>query len=91
MKLPLPFSLSPEPAQATNHLTVDPATSFEEEDHNNGAEVCDPSDKEEGSVIEDEVVEPPTDSIQHEILRSIDAPPASLEDAPKKSYASIVS
>lgn len=69
---------------------VDPATSFEE-DLNNGAEVCDGSDKEDGSVIEAEVVEPLTDSTQNEILPTIHAAPVSLEDAPKKSYASIVS
>ncbi|CAK7323219.1 unnamed protein product [Dovyalis caffra] len=82
--------VEPEPTQATDHLTVDPAASFEEEDLNNGAEVCDPSEKEDGSVIEVEVVEPSTDSTQNEILATVNAAPASMEDAPKKSYASIV-
>lgn len=79
-----------DPTQATDHLTVDPATSFEEEDLNNGTEVCDPSDKEEGSVIEEEAVEHQTDSTHNEILTSVDAAPATLEDAPKQSYASIL-
>ncbi|KAJ4831842.1 hypothetical protein Tsubulata_017505 [Turnera subulata] len=80
----------PVPTQAPDHLTVDPATSFEEDDVQNGPEVCDPSDKEEGSVIDVEVVEPPTESTENEVLASVDAAPASTEDAPKKSYASIV-
>nr|TKS16147.1 putative G3BP-like protein isoform X3 [Populus alba] len=79
-----------DPTQVTDHLTVDPATSFEEEDLNNGSEVCDHSDKEDGSVIDVEVVEPVTDSTQNEILATINAAPASLEDAPKISYASIL-
>lgn len=69
---------------------MDPATSLEEEDLNNGAEIFDPSDKEEGSVIKEEVVEHQTGSNHSEILTSGDAAPAALEDAPKKSYASIV-
>ena len=89
--LNLQLKISPDPTQATDHLTVDPATSFEEEDLNNGSEVCDHSDKEDGSVIDIEVVEPVTDSTQNEILATINAAPASLEDAPKISYASIVS
>ncbi|KAH8487161.1 hypothetical protein H0E87_025940 [Populus deltoides] len=82
--------VEPDPTQATDHLTVDPATSFEEEDLNNGSEVCDHSDKEDGSVIDIEVVEPVTDSTQNEIPATINAAPASLEDAPKISYASIL-
>ncbi|KAJ6868709.1 nuclear transport factor 2 [Populus alba x Populus x berolinensis] len=82
--------VEPDPTQVTDHLTVDPATSFEEEDLNNGSEVCDHSDKEDGSVIDVEVVEPVTDSTQNEILATINAAPASLEDAPKISYASIL-
>ena len=70
---------------------VDPAASFEEEDLNNDAEVSDCSDKEDGPVIEVEQGEPLTESTQDEILPTIHAAPVSLEDAPKKSYASIVS
>ncbi|KAJ6293922.1 hypothetical protein OIU76_022069 [Salix suchowensis] len=81
--------VEPDPTQVTDHVMVDPATSFEE-DLNNGAEVCDGSDKEDGSVLEVEVVEPLTDSTQNEILPTIHAAPVSLEDAPKKSYASIL-
>ncbi|XP_015572029.2 nuclear transport factor 2 isoform X2 [Ricinus communis] len=74
--------------QASGNLTVDPATSFEDKDLNNGAEVCDPSDKEEGSVNEEEVVDPQPDSTCN--ITSVGASPAILEDAPKKSYASIL-
>ncbi|KAK9267032.1 hypothetical protein L1049_025301 [Liquidambar formosana] len=85
-----PLTPDPEPTHVPDHLVLDPATSFEEDDLNNGAEVCDPSDDEEGSVIEDEVVEPVTHSNQNETLTVVDSAPAVQEDAPKKSYASIV-
>jgi hypothetical protein len=86
----------PEPAHAPEHPAVDPATSFEEEDLNDGAEVCDPSDNEEGSVVEVEVIKPSTDAGQNEVLTVVDSTdvasaPAAEDDAPKKSYASIVS
>ncbi|KAL6319057.1 hypothetical protein AAG906_001530 [Vitis piasezkii] len=83
----------PEANHVPDHLVVDPATpSFEEEeDLNNVAEVCDPSDNEEGSVIEEEaVVEPPSISSENEISTVVNSAPAAQEDAPKKSYASIV-
>lgn len=74
---------------------VDRATSFEEEDLNNGPEVCDPSDNDEGSVIEEEIVEPPAHSSQNQGLADVDPTPdpapETQEDVPKKSYASIVS
>ncbi|KAK4843077.1 hypothetical protein QYF36_003786 [Acer negundo] len=80
---------APEPAH--DHLSVDRAIAIEGEDLDNGAEVCDPSDKEDGSVIDDEVVEPPTNSVQNEINTTVDSAPIPQEDAPtKKSYASIV-
>lgn len=69
---------------------VDPPASYEE-DLGNGAEVCDPSDNEEGSVIEEEVVEPPTHSSENKSLAVVNSAPEAQEDVPKKSYASIVS
>ncbi|PPD72479.1 hypothetical protein GOBAR_DD30627 [Gossypium barbadense] len=72
------------------NLVEDPLTYPEDEDVNNGAEVFDPSDKEEGSVIEDEVVEPQNITSPNETVVVVDSPPVVLEDAPKKSYASIV-
>ena len=64
--------------------------SLEEEDMNNDPEVCDPSSNDEGSVIEEEeVVEAPRPS-EHEVVVTADAAPVAQEDAPKKSYASIV-
>jgi len=94
--LKLRLSVLPEPAHAPEHPAVDPATSFEGEDLNDVAEVCDPSDNEEGSVVEDEVIEPSTDAGQNEVLTEVDSTgvasaPAAEDDAPKKSYASIVS
>ncbi|OMO53137.1 hypothetical protein CCACVL1_28863 [Corchorus capsularis] len=82
-------ALTPEPEPNHDHPVVDPITYPEEED-SNGAEVCDPSDKEEGSVIEDEVVEVQNIASQNDNVESVDAAPVVLEDAPKKSYASIV-
>lgn len=65
---------------------------IEGEDLDNGPEVYDPSDKEEESVIEEEVVEPPVISVQSEIHTVEDSATVTEEDLPqKKSYASIVS
>lgn len=88
--------LFPEPAHAPEVPAVEPASSFEEEDIIEVAEVCDPSDNEEGSVVEDEVIQPPAHPTQNEILKEVDSTvvdsaPAAEEDVPKKSYASIVS
>ena len=93
--LKLVVSLFLEPAPAPEQPAVDPATSLEV-DLNDGAVVCDPSDNGEGSVVEDKVIEPPTHSTQNEIppvadSRDVDSAPAAEEDAPKQSYASIVS
>lgn len=85
---------SPVPVHVPDHHPLDTATSFEveeEEDLDNGAEVCDPSDN-EGSVIEEEIVEPPpTHSEQIETVIIVETAPATQDDVPKKSYASIVS
>jgi hypothetical protein len=94
--LKLVVSLFLEPAPAPEQPAVDPATSLEEEDLNDDAEVCDPSDNGEGSVVEDKVIEPPTHSTQNEIppvadSTDVDSAPAAEEDAPKQSDASIVS
>ncbi|XP_039011599.1 nuclear transport factor 2-like isoform X2 [Hibiscus syriacus] len=83
-------ALKPEPGPSHDHLVEDPLANPEEEDINNGAEVCDPSDEEEGSVIEEEVVVPQNIASQNESVVADDSAPAVLEDAPKKSYASIV-
>ncbi|XVF49948.1 hypothetical protein PTKIN_Ptkin04bG0057300 [Pterospermum kingtungense] len=83
-------ALTPEPEPTHDPLVEDPSTCPEDEDINSGAEVCDPSDKEEGSVIEDEVVEPQNILSQNETVAAVDSAPVALEDAPKKSYASIV-
>ncbi|MBA0559550.1 hypothetical protein Golob_016508 [Gossypium lobatum] len=82
--------LTSEPEPSNDHPVEDPLTYPEDEDINNGAEVCDPSDEEEGSVIEEEVVEPQKVVNQNESVVVDDSTPAVLEDAPKKSYASIV-
>ncbi|XP_068305682.1 nuclear transport factor 2-like isoform X1 [Pyrus communis] len=86
----------PEPIHAPDHLVVDPATPSEEEDLNNGAEVCDPSDNDERSVVEDELVEPEPQALASqnrglaEVDPTPDPAPETQEDAPKKSYASIL-
>lgn len=83
----------PEPAYQHDHLSMDQAIAIEGEELDNGPEVCDPSDREEGSVTEEEeIIEPPTNVVENEIHTSVDSAPVAQEDAPeKKSYASIVS
>ncbi|GMJ05812.1 hypothetical protein like AT5G60980 [Hibiscus trionum] len=83
-------TLAPEPEPTHDHLAEEPLTYPEDEDTNNDAEVFDPSDKEEGSVVEEEVVEPQNIATHSESVVAVDSAPAVLEDAPKKSYASIV-
>ncbi|XP_048329439.2 nuclear transport factor 2 isoform X1 [Ziziphus jujuba] len=84
------LTVEPEPTQAhaPEHLVVDAEAPYEE-DLDNGAEVCDPSDDEEGSVIAEEVVEPPTYSSENKSL-AVDSASKAQEDVPKKSYASIL-
>ncbi|XP_050376906.1 nuclear transport factor 2 [Argentina anserina] len=82
----------PEPTPAPEPLVVEEPATVVDEDPDNGPEVCDPSDIEEGSVIEEEVgiAEPPIQSSQSRDLPEVDPIPETQEDAPKKSYASIV-
>lgn len=71
---------------------MEPVATIEAEDLN-GAEVCDPSDHEEGSVIEEEIFDdPPAHSTSNEVdtVVSLD-PAAAAAPGEKKSYASIVS
>ncbi|XP_059640390.1 nuclear transport factor 2-like isoform X2 [Cornus florida] len=83
-------SLPSEPIQAPDLPASDPATTFEAEDLNIGEEICDPSDNEGGSTLEEEVVdELPTQSIQNEIIASVSSDPSAAQEG-KKSYASIV-
>ncbi|GMJ00049.1 hypothetical protein like AT5G60980 [Hibiscus trionum] len=82
-------ALATEPEPTHDHLAEDPIT-YPEDDINNGGEVFDPSDKEEESIIEEEVVEPQNIATHSESVVAVDSAPAVLEDAPKKSYASIV-
>ncbi|XP_030521405.1 nuclear transport factor 2 isoform X2 [Rhodamnia argentea] len=70
-----------EHAKVPDELAAKPLTPSEEEQLNNGPGILNPSGNEE-SVIEDRAVE----STPHQI----DSSCASEEDAPKKSYASIV-
>lgn len=63
----------------------EPVASIEEEDLDNVAEVYDPSDKDDGVVVDVEPMEPPTQISHNEILS------VPQGDAPKHSYASIVS
>lgn len=82
-----------EETHAPKVLVEDTATSSvaEDENQNNGGEVYHPQDEEEGSVIDEEVAEPPTDLSQNEIVTVHDSTSAAQDDAPRRSYASIVS
>ncbi|KAK3029946.1 hypothetical protein RJ639_038174 [Escallonia herrerae] len=87
-----PLASEPEPTDVPEDPAFDPATSFEEEDLHNGAEVCDPSDNEEGSVLEEEIVdEPPINSTGMKLVKvtkmysasaSVYVPTSSLRRAP---------
>ncbi|KAJ7956481.1 ras GTPase-activating protein-binding protein 2 [Quillaja saponaria] len=80
----------PEVIHAPDQLAVESEISVEGEDLNHGDEVIDPlENEEEGSVIKEEVVEPTSHLSQNEIITG-DSAPAIQDDAPKKSYASIV-
>ncbi|KAK8604097.1 hypothetical protein V6N13_096560 [Hibiscus sabdariffa] len=81
-------ALATEPEPTHDH-PVEVSRTYPEDDINNGGEVFDPSDNEEGSTIE-EVVEPQNIEAHRESIVAVDPAPAVLEDAPKKSYASIV-
>lgn len=70
---------------------LDRATPLEDKGLDNGAGDFDPADNEDGSVVEEEVVEPPTHSSENKSFPGIDSTPEAQDDAPKKSYASIVS
>ncbi|KAL2935499.1 putative G3BP-like protein [Bienertia sinuspersici] len=77
----------PSPVLAHNGQVLD---SSNEGDLTNEAVVCDPSDNDDGSVIEEEIVEPPTQLNQSEIVTAPSEQSAPPDDAPKKSYASIL-
>ncbi|KAK6921007.1 Nuclear transport factor 2 domain [Dillenia turbinata] len=84
-----PLTPVPVPVHVPDQPALDPETSIVEED--NGPEVCDPSDVDEGSVIEEEAATEPTNHPNQNEVQVVDsAPSAPQEDAPKRSYASIV-
>lgn len=94
--LKAPFKIASEifleDIDAPAPLVADPAISAESENLNNGAEVYHPQDnEEEGSVIDEEVAQPSTDLSQNDMVTVHDSTSSVQDDAPKKSYASIVS
>ena len=82
--------LSEQPPHVSDHDEQVPESSYEE-DLSNEAEVVNPSDNEDGSITEEEIVEPPIQLNQSEVVTVTSELSASQDDAPKKSYASIVS
>ncbi|THG11951.1 hypothetical protein TEA_018250 [Camellia sinensis var. sinensis] len=85
-----PLPSDPEPIRGPDHSVLEPAVTFEAEDINNGAEVCDPSDHEEESVIEGEVIdEPPTHSSEIEANTVVNSDTSAAQEG-KKSYAAMV-
>ncbi|ESQ31832.1 hypothetical protein EUTSA_v100055271mg, partial [Eutrema salsugineum] len=78
--------MEPERVIVSHEAEVEPepVASIEEEDLDNVAEVYDPSDKDDGVVVDVEPIEPPTQLSHSEIL------PVSQGDAPKHSYASVL-
>ena len=82
--------LSEQPPHVSDHDEQVPESSYEE-DLSNEAEVVNPSDNEDGSITEEEIVEPPIQLNQSEVVTVTSELSASQDDTPKKSYASIVS
>ncbi|XP_019093232.1 PREDICTED: ras GTPase-activating protein-binding protein 2-like isoform X2 [Camelina sativa] len=78
--------VEPERVNVSHEAEVEPepVASIEEEDLDNVAEVYDPSDKDEGVVVDVEPIEPPTQLSHNEVLS------VPQGDAPKHSYASIL-
>lgn len=81
---------SEQPPHVPEHNGQVPESS-NEEDINIEAEVCDPSDNEDGSITEEEIVEPPVQLNQRESVTVTSELSSSQDDAPKRSYAAIVS
>lgn len=80
-----------EPTIQSEPTVVEPAMSLDGENFDNGVEVYDNSQNEEAPVAVEVVVESAADSSQNEDqLVSETATSGVQEDAPKKSYASIV-
>ncbi|XP_020226945.1 ras GTPase-activating protein-binding protein 1 [Cajanus cajan] len=79
-----------EDMHAPEHLVEDTSTLAEGENLDNGAEVYNPQDEDEGSVIDEEVAEPPTDLSQNDVVTVHDSTSAIQDDAPRRSYAAIV-
>ncbi|CAG7883379.1 unnamed protein product [Brassica rapa] len=79
--------VEPERVVVSHEAEAEPepvATIEEEEDLENVAEVYNPSDKDEGVVVDAEPIEPPTQLSHSEV------PSVPQGDAPKHSYASIL-
>ncbi|XP_023643429.1 ras GTPase-activating protein-binding protein 2 isoform X2 [Capsella rubella] len=78
--------VEPERVVVSHEAEVEPepVASIEEEDLDNVAEVYDPSDKDEGVVVDVEPIKPPTQLSHNEVVS------VSQGDAPKHSYASIL-
>ncbi|KAM7267456.1 hypothetical protein ACFE04_009622 [Oxalis oulophora] len=80
----------PEPTPVLVPETVEPTPPVEVQSLENGAVVSDNLAKEEESVVENVVVEAPTQIIESQNLKVVDPVPIAQEDAPKKSYANIL-
>ncbi|KAL9239467.1 hypothetical protein vseg_013785 [Gypsophila vaccaria] len=84
----------PEPEQPRHvaDVPVHVQEPLNEEDLTNEPEICDPSDVEDGSIAEEEVIDPPPthlDQSENNVTVT-SVPPVSQEDEPKMSYASIL-
>lgn len=87
---PAPLTPEPEPSEVSDWQQVpEPTTSPSEEETNNGGEVCNPSEN-EGSVVEEDGVDSGANLNQKEVQSAAESTSVVQEDAPKKSYASIV-
>lgn len=85
----VPSTSDPEPTLVADNAAFNSAPAPEAEDVQNGAEICDPSDIEEGSVLEEEVIQELPSKSQDEMV-TIAVSDLSAAQEEKISYASIV-
>lgn len=78
-----------EPSHVDDNPAFNSAPVPEAEDVQNGAEICDPSDNEEGSVLEEEAIQELPSKAPDEMVTKADSDLSAAQE--KKSYASIVS
>ncbi|XP_058103216.1 nuclear transport factor 2 isoform X1 [Magnolia sinica] len=84
-----PLTPEHEPAPVQEHIVSEQAASLSEEEIN-VKEVCNHSDNEDGSIVEEVPIVEVVNGTQNDAQMVADSSSTALEEVPKKSYASIV-